>query len=321
MSTAIQKNESGEQVIEYAAFGGDSKVKLTIRMVSDVIAVKTKSGVGPTLGDCYKFAMLCKARGLNPFEGDAFLIGYDCKDGAKFNLITAHQAFLKRAEVNPDFNGMESGIVVKDGDGKTIEKQGDFKEPAEALIGGWARVHFKTKTIPMFKKINLERFRKPFGVWNENPEGMIVKCAEADALRSAFPTKMGGLYLKEEVEKIEDGKVSGRTVAEDNSVEVVPLDEPDSKSDQLAAKLGAKKKETPRTVGTDPKEEGPQVIDELIADMGKIGDITLAELRAKAGIDDAEDLTQVDAHRQKVLLSLIRGELSKSRKSGQQELV
>jgi FtsZ-interacting cell division protein ZipA len=27
---------------------------------------------------------------------------------------------------------------------------------------------------------------------------MIVKCAEADALRSSFPTKLGGLYLKEE---------------------------------------------------------------------------------------------------------------------------
>ena len=29
---------------------------------------------------------------------------------------------------------------------------------------------------------------------------MIVKCAEADALRSSFPTMLGGLYLKEEIE-------------------------------------------------------------------------------------------------------------------------
>jgi phage recombination protein Bet len=238
MSTEVAKRDAGEQVIEYTAFGSDQKVKLTIRLIQNTIAVKTKSGVTPTLADCYKFAMLCKARALNPFEGDAFLVGYDCKDGAKFNLITAHQAFLKRAEVNPDYDGMESGIVVKDGDGKTIEKQGDFKEQGENLIGGWARVHFKNKKVPMFKKINLERFRKPFGVWNENPEGMIVKCAEADCLRSSFPTKMGGLYLKEEVERIEDGKATGRTVMEDNAVDVMPLDEPEqSRSEQLAAKL------------------------------------------------------------------------------------
>jgi phage recombination protein Bet len=205
--------------------------------------------------------MLCKARALNPFEGDAFLIGYDCKDGAKFNLITAHQAFLKRAEVNPDFDGMESGIVVKDESGKTVEKQGDYREQGENLVGGWARVHFKNKSIPMFKKINLERFRKPFGVWNEMPEGMIVKCAEADALRSAFPTKMGGLYLKEEVERIEDGKATGRTVMEDNAVEVMPLDgEPDSKAEQLASKLKDKKKEC-KADDTSPEPAAPPAFD------------------------------------------------------------
>ena len=34
---------------------------------------------------------------------------------------------------------------------------------------------------------------------NDDPAGMIVKCAEADALRSAFPTMLGGCYTEEEM--------------------------------------------------------------------------------------------------------------------------
>ncbi len=52
----------------------------------------------------------------------------------------------------------------------------------------------------MHKRIRLSRFQKAFGVWQDDPGGMIVKCAEADALRSSFPTMLGGLYTKEEIE-------------------------------------------------------------------------------------------------------------------------
>merc|ERR1711991_914366 len=58
------------------------------------------------------FLMLCRARKLNPFEGDAYLVGYDSKDGAKFSLITSHQALLKRAELCQQFDGMESGLIL-----------------------------------------------------------------------------------------------------------------------------------------------------------------------------------------------------------------
>ena len=52
----------------------------------------------------------------------------------------------------------------------------------------------------MKKRVELKKFNKGFGLWNTMPEGMIVKCAEADALRASFPTMLGGLMLREEVE-------------------------------------------------------------------------------------------------------------------------
>lgn len=199
-SSALVKKDKSTTFIP---FGGQDELTLTISMVKSIIAVPTKSKKYPTDGDCIKFIALCKARRLNPFEGDAFLIGYDSKDGPKFNLITAHQAFLKRAEASEDFDGMESGIIISR-EGKVIDLQGDFFMDGDLILGGWATVHFKKKKIPMHKRIRLKRFDKGWGTWEDDPAGMICKCAEADALRSSFPTVLGGMYLKQELEKKDD---------------------------------------------------------------------------------------------------------------------
>lgn len=201
MSTALQTTVA-EREVSFVPFGATQEmmIRLNISMVQKFIANKTKSGAIASEEQCLKFLMLCKSRQLNPWEGDAYLIGYDGKDGPEFSLITAHQAFLKRAEPHPEFDGMESGVVVRKTDGTLAELQGDFHMPDQILVGGWAKVHFKTRHYPMYKKLRLATFDKGFGRWKVDPAGMIVKCCEADALRSAFPNTLGGMYLREEAE-------------------------------------------------------------------------------------------------------------------------
>lgn len=192
---AVVKTE--DKPMEFVPFGGQDKIKLSIAIVKNLIAVKTRSGKTCSDNDAIKFMMMCSARRLNPFEMDAYLIGYDGKDGPTFSLITAHQAFLKRAEVNPEYDGMKSGIIVKEDDAlKDLE--GDFYAEGQTVVGGWATVFFKNRKQPMHKRVRLARFQKSFGVWQDDGAGMICKCAEADALRSSFPTMLGGLYIKEE---------------------------------------------------------------------------------------------------------------------------
>lgn len=203
MSQEVSKKE--EKTITYVPYGAKDKIELSIGIVNQFIANPTKSGKLPEKKDIVNFMMMCQAKRLNPFEGDAFLIGYDGKNGPSFSLITAHQAFLKRAELHPEFDGMESGVSVRDKDGNFVERQGDFYFDDEELLGGWAKVHFKKRNIPIFKRVNLKTFRKPTQFWDNNPAGMIVKCAEADALRSSFPTMLGGLIIKEEMYDAESG--------------------------------------------------------------------------------------------------------------------
>lgn len=185
--------------MEFVPFGQADSIKLSVEIVKNLIAVPTRSGKTCSDRDAIKFMMLCKAQRLNPFAGDAFLIGYDGKDGPTFSLITAHVAFLKRAETHPEYDGMKSGIIVVDGDDLLSDIEGDFHLPKHKVVGGWATVYFKNRKYPITRRVKLSRFQKSFGVWQEDPAGMICKVAEADALRSSFPTLLGGLYMKDEI--------------------------------------------------------------------------------------------------------------------------
>lgn len=195
-TTAVVRLE--DKPMEYVPYGAQDKIKLSVSIIKNLVAVKTKSGKTCSDNDAIRFLMLCQARRLSPFEGDCFLIGYDGKDGPTFSLITAHQAFLKRAELNAEYDGMKSGIIVEQ-DGEVKDLEGDFYLEGQKPIGGWATVYFKNRKQPMSKRVRLKRFQKAWGIWQDDPAGMICKCAEADALRSSFPTMLGGLYLREEV--------------------------------------------------------------------------------------------------------------------------
>lgn len=182
----------------FRPFGSDDEITLTAGSVQQFLCRPTKSGNKPSFEDCVKFVLLCKSRKLNPWVGDAFMVGYDGKDGPEFNLITSHQAFLKRAEIHKEYDGMESGVIVSDGT-EIIDLEGDFFPDGYSLLGAWATVFFKNRSHPMRKRIKLGTFNKGRSVWQTNPAGMIVKCCEADALRSSFPTELGGLYVQGEI--------------------------------------------------------------------------------------------------------------------------
>ncbi len=196
--------------MEYIPFGADTKIRLSVKIVQNMVCTPTKSGKVCTERDALRFMMLCQAQKLNPFAGDAFLIGYDAQNGPSFSLITAHQAFLKRAEASPDFDGMLSGVILEI-DGEIVEREGDFHLPSEKVLGGWAKVFHKKRAFQIYRRIRLERFNQGRAEWAKDPAGMICKCAEADALRSTFPTLCGGMHFDGTVQQLaSDIQVAGR---------------------------------------------------------------------------------------------------------------
>ncbi|HEU4344071.1 MAG TPA: phage recombination protein Bet [Candidatus Binatia bacterium] len=262
---AITKPEAG--TLEYVPFGSQDKIKLNVKIVQDLIAVPTKSGKTCSQRDALKFMAMCQAKRLNPFEGDSYLIGYDTQNGPEFSLITAHQAFLKRAEIHPEYDGMRSGIILLTQEGVLVDREGDFHLQNENVVGGWATVFFKNRKYPTTRRIRLERFNKGFAQWKVDPAGMIVKCAESDALRSSFPTMLGGLYLREEVSAFIDGAAGAGPSIEIAESRLIPPPKPkDSAEPKQSGGAAAEQPEpTPATAASEssshPTEgDGPGVI-------------------------------------------------------------
>lgn len=223
--------------IEYKPFQSNTTIAISAKMVRDYIAVPAKGQDGkeiwPDDRQCVKFILLCLARQLNPYEGDAFMLPFWNKNLSKheWSLITAHNALLKRAEVHPHFDGKRSGIIVDppipclpckgngiiegtdklcprcQGVGSFDEVEGDYLPKDKTLLGGWCKVFYQDKKNPEYQRLKLSTYSKPWGNWSFDGAGMICKCAEAASLRSAFPNTMGGMYLREEMGIRDEGEI------------------------------------------------------------------------------------------------------------------
>lgn len=195
--------EKKESEISFTPLGASDELRLSVSMVSQFIAVPTRSGKKPTFEQCVKFIMLCKGKRANPFEGDCFLIGYDMEDGsASFSMVCGIELFLKRAESHEEYDGMEAGVIITDSTGELVERPGSFMLPGEKLLGGWAKVYRKDRQLPEYKTVNFEVYNTGRSRWKKDPGGQIVKVASSQALRQAFPTALGGLYTDLEMEEV-----------------------------------------------------------------------------------------------------------------------
>ena len=192
-----------EHVVEFAPLGTTNKIRLTAAAVSAFIAVPTRSGKLPSERDCIRFIMLCQGKRANPFEGDCYLIGYDGKDGPVFSLVCGLELFLKRAEQSPEYDGYEAGVVVEreSQPGGGIELMGTYIPKASTLAGGWCKVFRKDRSHPVYKTVKLQVYNTGRSRWEKDPAGMIVKVAISQAHREAFPTALGGLYTREEMQR------------------------------------------------------------------------------------------------------------------------
>ncbi len=144
--------------------------------------------------DVVQFINLCRFNQLNPFLKEAFLVKYGSSPA---QMIVSKEAFLKRAYSDPNYNGLTAGIIVQRGE-EVLEVEGSFRLPTDVLLGGWAKVYHKGCCEPFVSKVSVKEFSKGQSTWNTMPATMIRKVAVVQALREAFPTQLGAMYVQEE---------------------------------------------------------------------------------------------------------------------------
>lgn len=190
-TTATQQN-----VVTFTA--GTEEIKLTPAMVKAYLVSGDASSV--TDQEITMFMMMCKSNHLNPWIREAYCIKYGTQPAT---MVVGKDAFLKRAERHPQYDGMTSGIIVVNAVG--IEyRQGILKFKDEELLGGWAEVFRKDRSHSTRIEVSFEEYagRKKDGTlnnqWTTKPATMIRKVAQVQALKEAFPDDLGGMYTAEE---------------------------------------------------------------------------------------------------------------------------
>lgn len=198
VSTPVEQKQ--ELTVKFEIDG--QEIKLTPKIVQEYI-VGTEAKI--TNQEFKLFTELCKVRKLNPFLREAYLIKYTSNQPAQ--IVVGKDAILKRAVLNPNYDGIESGIIIQKEDGSIEERQGTFKLGTEQLVGAWARVFRKDWTHPTYASVSFGEVaqKKSDGSlnsnWSTKGATMVEKVAKVRALRETFVEDLGGMYEAEEVQQ------------------------------------------------------------------------------------------------------------------------
>lgn len=172
------------------------------------------------------FMELCRAQRLNPFLNEAYLVKFQ---GKPAQIMVAHKALVKRAEQHPEYDGMEHGVVVmRDGQVHQEQRGAYYPEAGEVLLGGWAKVYRKDRRMPIYAERSFKSMNKGQANWKSMPDVMIDKCAQAAALREAFPDELRAMYVREEMGSVPAQEVQAEVSTPPESQ--THITEPESKS-------------------------------------------------------------------------------------------
>jgi len=218
-------SQTKEVVVKFDV--GGEEIKLSPKIVQEYLT----GGQPVTMPEFKMFTELCKARKLNPFLREAYIIKFGSQPAT---IVVGKDAILKRAINHPEFNGREQGIIALNEKGEAEERKGAFYAPGETVIGGWAKVYRKGWDHPTYITVSLEEAiqRKKDGTPNQNwankPATMIEKVALVRALRETFVEDLGGMIDEDEAWKREDAPRASQSA---------PVQQSDPMSDVVEAEV------------------------------------------------------------------------------------
>lgn len=138
----------------------------------------------------YFFMNVCNSLRLNPFLKQVWCI--KDRDG-KVQIFTARDGYYANAERHKDFGGIQSCEVRKNDEFAcnmvTGEVTHNIKDPLNRgdIMGAWAKVMRKGMPARVVFCSLVEYMKPSSNAWRNNPAQMIMKCAEAAALKKQFP--------------------------------------------------------------------------------------------------------------------------------------
>jgi phage recombination protein Bet len=132
------------------------------------------------------FIHACKKTGLDPISKQIYAI----KRGGVLTIQTGIDGLRLIAERTANYSPGRESTFVYDEKNNLISATSYIKK--RTADNTWHEV----AACAYFDEFNAKQ-----GLWQKMPRVMLAKCAEAHALRKAFPAEMSGLYSSEEMEQ------------------------------------------------------------------------------------------------------------------------
>lgn len=189
------------------------EIKLSGNMVKNYL-VRGNGTI--TDSEMVMYLNLCKYQKLNPFLNEAYLVKFGSQPA---QIIVSKEAFMKRAENHPKYEGFEAGIIVER-EGEMVDVEGAIKLSSDKLLGGWAKIYRSDRKTPVTVRISIEEFSKAQATWKSMPLNMIRKSAIVNAQREAFPEALGALYTEDDADVLEHDAVESEIESKANTKEI-----------------------------------------------------------------------------------------------------
>ncbi len=176
----------------------DQNNSVTLREWSadELDTIRKTVAIGASEAELKMFARISAQYQLDPFNHEIWFV----QMGRQNTIITARDGYLKIANNNPHFSGIDSDVVYS-GDKFFKDKEGihhsyDIANRGQ-IIGAYALVFRDDRSVPAYFFAPFKDYNRGAGVWKQYPHAMILKVAEAMALKRAFA--INGLVTQEEL--------------------------------------------------------------------------------------------------------------------------
>lgn len=196
----IERIFETKEIAPADAFGKMSKNQIEL--------VKRTVAKGASDDELRLFIQVCKGANLNPFLKQVFLVPrWDSKEGKEVRAIQVSiDGFRAIAESGGAYAGNEDAVFGEEQE-ITIPDKNDkhgkvFGAPKTAMVTVYKIVEGGRYAFTATARW-AEYYPGPkMGFqWHQRPYLMLGKCAEALALRKAFPKLLSGMYAQEELDR------------------------------------------------------------------------------------------------------------------------
>lgn len=169
-------------------------------------AVLQQSGIDNqvTAAELSAFLHLCQRTRLDPFSRQIYLIGrWDNRQQRKVytpqTSIDGYRVIAHRVVAEQSANLGYEDTLWCDKDGRWRDVWTPHEPPAAAKVTV-VRNGQRFSAVALFREyVQTGKENKAIGLWGKMPAGQLAKCAEALALRKAFPHDLAGVYTAEEM--------------------------------------------------------------------------------------------------------------------------